>query len=193
MDKGHVISRRRFLIGIAAALGGTALAWSRLPGSMPSVAALDPVLEPRAFLPTVTKKPRFDPPSNPGRVVHIRNAAATSWTGETDYWNYLDQTAIDSMVDQGLLELTRATSVVEAWQQLIPDYQAGQKIAIKVNFNNTRLCDSTVAVIDALMEPVNAVAKGATVVIFLKSFILTLSIYKIQCSTTKPGGPFSHG
>ena len=40
---------------------------------------------------------------------------------------------------------------------------------------------------------VNAVAKGATVVIFLKSFILTLSIYKIQCSTTKPGGPFSHG
>ena len=99
-------------------------------------------------------------PPNPGKVVHIRNAAATSWTGETDYWNYLDQTAIDSMVDRGLLELTGATTVVEAWQQLIPDYQTGQKIAIKVNFNNTRLCESTVAVIDALMEPVNAVAKG---------------------------------
>jgi hypothetical protein len=160
MDKGHAISRRRFLIGIAAALGGTALIRSRLPGVVPAVAALDPVLEPRAYLPYVARRHFYNAPPNPGRVVHIRNAAATSWTGETDYWNYLNQTTIDSMLDQGLLELTGATSVVEAWQQLIPDYQTGQKIAIKVNFNNSRLCGSTVAVIDALMEPVNAVAKG---------------------------------
>ena len=160
MQNGRKISRRRFLVGVATALGGSALLRSRFPGAMPTVAAVDPTLEPRVFLPTVTKKPRFDPPSNPGRVVHIRNAAATSWTGETDYWNYMDQTAVDSMVDQGLLTFTGASTVVEAWQQLIPAYQTGQKIAIKVNFNNTRLCESTVAVIDALMEPVNAVAKG---------------------------------
>ena len=160
MAKANAVSRRRFLIGIAAALGGTALLRSRFPESISSVAAVDPVLQPRAFLPKVAKKPRFNPPSNPGKVVHVRNTAATTWTGETDYWNYLDQTAIDGMVDLGLLELTGAGTVVEAWQQLIPGYQTGQKIAIKVNFNNTRLCDSSVTAIDALIEPVNAVAKG---------------------------------
>jgi hypothetical protein len=127
---------------------------------MPAVAALDPVLEPSAYLPYVARRHSHNASPNPGRVVQIRNAAATSWTGETDYWNYLDQTAIDSMVDRGLLEFTGTSTVVDAWQQLIPEYQAGQKIAIKVNFNNTRLCDSPVVAIDALMEPVNAVAKG---------------------------------
>jgi len=160
MDKGHVISRRRFLIGIAAALGGTALIRSRLPGALPAVIADDPELQPQAYLPYVARRHCPNAPPNPGKVVHVRNSAATSWTGETDYWNYLDQAAVDSMVDQGLLELTGTTTVLEAWQQLIPDYQTGQKVAIKVNFNNTRLCESTAAVIDALMEPVNAVAKG---------------------------------
>jgi hypothetical protein len=120
----------------------------------------EPILEPRAFLPLVAKNPRYDPPSLPGKVTHIRNAAATHWAGEADYWNHLDQAAVDSMVEIGVRELTGAATVVDAWQRLIPNYQPGQKIAIKVNFNNTRLCNSTLAVIDALMEPVNAVAKG---------------------------------
>jgi len=162
MDKGRVISRRRFLIGVAAALGGSALPRSRLPGAMPAVAALDPVLEPRSYLPYVARRPFYDPPPNPGRVVHIRNADATTWSGEIDYWNYLDQATVDSMVEQGLKELTGEATAVDAWQQLIPNYQTGQKVAIKVNFNNTRECDSTVVAIDALIQPVNAVAKGLT-------------------------------
>jgi uncharacterized protein (DUF362 family) len=160
MESKRKISRRRFLVGAAAALGSSALFRQHLPESMPAVSAEDPTLVPRAFLPKVAKKPRFTPPSNPGQVVHIRNAAATTWTGETDYWNYVDQAVVDSMVEQGLKELTGEATAVDAWRQLIPDYQAGQKVAIKVNFNNTRYCDSTVVAIDAIIEPINAVVKG---------------------------------
>jgi hypothetical protein len=160
MRKGSSISRRRFLIGMAAALGGTALVRTQLRGVTPVSVADEPVLQPQVYLPYVARRHWLNAPPNPGKVVQVRNTAATSWTGESDYWNHLDQAAVDSMVDLGLLELTGAPTVVEAWQQLLPDYQAGQKIAIKVNFNNTRDCDSTSAVIDALMEPVNAVARG---------------------------------
>lgn len=160
MDNGHKLSRRRLLIGVAAALGGSTLLRSRLLGAVPAVSAEDPALEPWAFLPIVTRKARFNAPTNPGQVVHIRNAAATSWTGETDYWNYVDQTTVDSMVELGLKELTGEATAVDSWRQLIPDYQAGQKVAIKVNFNNTRYCDSTAVAIDAIIEPINAVAKG---------------------------------
>ena len=160
MGKANKISRRRFLVGMAAALGGTALARMQLPAGSTVVAADDPQLQPRAYLPWVARKHFPGLPPNSGKVVHVRNAAATNWAGESDYWNYLDQPTIDSMVDQGLMALTGASTVVDAWQELIPDYQAGQKIAIKVNFNNTRDCDATYPVIDALMEPVNAITKG---------------------------------
>ncbi|MFN2240934.1 MAG: DUF362 domain-containing protein [Anaerolineae bacterium] len=160
MESKRKISRRRFLVGAAAALGSSALFRQHLPEFMPTVSAEDPILVPRAFLPHVIKQPRFTPPSNPGQVVHIRNAAATTWSGETDYWNYVDQATVDSMVELGLKELTGEATAVDAWRQLIPDYQAGQKVAIKVNFNNTRYCDSTVVAIDAIIEPINAVVKG---------------------------------
>jgi hypothetical protein len=160
MEKRHAVSRRRFLIGIATALGSATLIRSRLTGAAPDVVAADPVLEPRAYLPHVARRHSPNAPPNPGKVVHIRNAAATTWTGETDYWNYLEQEVVDSMVELGLKELTGEATAVDAWKQLMPNYQAGQKVAIKVNFNNTRYCDSTVVAIDAIIEPVNAVARG---------------------------------
>jgi hypothetical protein len=160
METVHAVSRRRFLIGMAAALGGTALIRSRLLGALPAAVADEPALEPRAYLPYVARRHSIYTPPNPGKVIHVRNTAAAHWTGEADYWNHLDQTAVDSMVDLGLRQLTGATTQVEAWQKLIPGYQPGQKVAIKVNFNNTRDCVSTSPVIDALMQPVNAVATG---------------------------------
>jgi hypothetical protein len=66
------------------------------------------------------------------------------------------------MVDRGLLTLTGASTVPDAWRALLPNYHSGQKIAIKVNFNNTKSCDSTEYEIDAIAEPVNAVIKGLT-------------------------------
>ncbi len=160
MDAKHAVSRRKFLLGVAAALGGATLVRSRLAGASPAPIADDPVLVPQAYLPYVARGAPFNPPPDPGKVLHIRNTAATHWEGEDDFWNHLDQTAVDNMVDLGLRELTGCATVVDAWGKLLPAYQPGEKIAIKVNFNNTTKCVNTSSVIDALMEPVNAVAKG---------------------------------
>jgi hypothetical protein len=98
-------------------------------------------------------------PAQP-RVVHVHSDGATSWNGETDYWNYVDQSVVDSMVDQGVMALTGASTVADAWRALLPDYQTGQGIAIKVNLNNSWTCDDTDGIIDALIQPVNAVVRG---------------------------------
>ncbi len=156
----HAVSRRRFLLGLAAALSGATLLRSRLAGAGPAPVSDDPLLIPRAYMPYVARSDSHYSPPNAGRVVHVRNPAATSWSGEPDYWSYLDQAAVDSMVELGLRQLTGAATVVDAWKRLIPAYQPGEKIAIKVNFNNSTACTNTAPVIDALMEPVNAVAKG---------------------------------
>jgi hypothetical protein len=64
------------------------------------------------------------------------------------------------MVDQGMIALTGAASLASAWQILLPNYQAGQKIAIKANFNNSYTCTDTDTQIDALIQPVNAIVRG---------------------------------
>jgi hypothetical protein len=113
-----------------------------------------------AFLPYVARNHSFFLPPFAGKVVHVHSGGAVAWAGEDDYWNYVDQDTVDSMVNRGLMELTGAATVADAWRALIPAYQPGQKIAIKVNFNNRRACDSTAPVIDALIGPVNAVVSG---------------------------------
>ena len=114
-------------------------------------------MEPRAYLPIVTNGTL---PPFLGKVVHIHSTAATHWSGETSYWNHVDQAVVNNMVNLGLMTLTGAGTVGDAWRTLIPGYQVGQKVAIKVNFNNCTSCDSTSGNIDALIEPVNAVAGG---------------------------------
>jgi hypothetical protein len=97
-----------------------------------------------------------------GKVIHMHSTRATHWNAdtETDYWNHVDQAVVTDMVNQGLMALTRTVTVPDAWRTLVPDYQPGQKVAIKVNFNNCTSCDSTSGDIDALIEPVNAVVAG---------------------------------
>lgn len=95
------------------------------------------------------------------RVVHVHSDDATTWTGSDPlYYNHVNQGVVDAMVDQGVMTLTGAATVADAWRALLPAYRAGQRIAIKVNFNNTGACASTKAEIDAVIEPVNAVIRG---------------------------------
>lgn len=94
------------------------------------------------------------------RVVHMHSNSATSWNGQTDYWNYVDQAVVNDMVDQGLMALTSTTTVPDAWHALLPNYQAGQGIAIKVNLNNASQCNDADGQIDALIQPVNSVVRG---------------------------------
>jgi hypothetical protein len=94
------------------------------------------------------------------RVVHVHDPDATFWNGETDFWNYVDQDLVNDMVDQGMMTLTSTSSVADAWQALLPNYQVGEGIAIKVNFNNSQVCGDIDDEIDALIQPVNAVVRG---------------------------------
>ncbi len=160
------ISRRRFLWASAAAASvlGLRKALAMFPAEMETWAFL-PIVRGAQATPTATATPVPTRPPNPSpisdpTVVHVHDTAATSWSGQTDFWNYVDQGAVYEMVDQGMMALTGTSSVAAAWQALLPNYQPGQSIAIKVNLNNAFQCDETDGQIDALMQPVNGVVRG---------------------------------
>jgi uncharacterized protein (DUF362 family) len=112
----------------------------------------------------------------PGRVVHVRDTSATSWDFATGwYGDHVDQDAVDAMVSEGLMVLTGTTHVAGAWNTLIPDFQPGETMAIKVNFNNYQ-SDPPGNVIDAIIEPVNALIGGLTEFGFAASDI---SVYDV--------------
>ena len=95
------------------------------------------------------------------RVVHTYCPRAATWDFATGWHgDYVDQSVVSEMVDRGVMELTGRRSRQEAWQSLIPGYVPGQKVAIKANFNNARTVDDSDNVIDASIEPVNAVIAG---------------------------------
>jgi hypothetical protein len=111
--------------------------------------------------PTFTPSPAPTPSGRP-RVAHVHDTGATSWDFSSGwYGDYVDQTTVNQMVAHGLMTLTGTGSVSEAWQVLLPGYQAGQKIAIKVNFNNAS-CDDSDNRIDALIEPINGLIRTLT-------------------------------
>lgn len=89
----------------------------------------------------------------PGRVVWVHNPEATDencTNVEGDFWYQDDNTntsAVQDMLSRGIRRLTGTTSDAGAWEQLFTyfnsshgrgevGYTAGEKIAIKVNFNN---------------------------------------------------------
>lgn len=109
---------------------------------------------------TPTSTPGTVTPPPPARVVHVHDTDATAWSGQTDFWNHVDQDVVHSMVDQGVMALTGMTSVASAWQALLPNYQPGQGIAVKVNLNNAFQCGDVDAAIDALIQPINSVVRG---------------------------------
>ncbi len=109
---------------------------------------------------TDTVQPSPSPPSS-ANVVHMYAAEATDWDFSTGwYGDYVNQDMVDTMVDEGIKQLTDQTSVIAAWQSIFPDYVPGQGIAVKVNFNNSKWADDENNVIDAIIEPVNALVRG---------------------------------
>jgi hypothetical protein len=95
------------------------------------------------------------------RVVHTQHAGATNWDFNTShpYHEHVSQSAVDWMVDEGVKCLTGTSSRLAAWQNIIPSFVSGQKIAIKVNFNNYS-SGSEGNAINALIEPVNSLIAG---------------------------------
>ncbi len=85
----------------------------------------------------------------PGRVVWVQDFEATSWDETNGQWwddNNTDQTAVDKMMSDAMLNLTATKEIEKAWEVLFKNhnqthgkgekgYKAGEKIVIKVNLN----------------------------------------------------------
>lgn len=154
--KKKEISRRHLLKSLVAAAGGLGL--HQLARGL-DFEAIAQTLDKFVYLPIIFKgeSEPLPPPATNGRVVHVHDPNATNWDFSTGwYGDYVNQQAVNTMVEHGLMELTGTNSVQAAWGVIIPDYQPGQTIAIKVNFNNNKECIDSDNQIDALIEPVNA-------------------------------------
>ena len=108
-----------------------------------------------------------DAGSDKPHVVHIRDTDATNWDGTGWYGDAVNQSVVDTMVQQGLQALTGQSSWTNIWSDLFSQvqpsgYQVGQKIAIKVNFNNSWNggCSGAYNQVDALPHPVKALITG---------------------------------
>jgi hypothetical protein len=121
------MTRRQFDLSIAAA---TTLR-SSLFGS-----TLSPVGVPRGVV--------------PGRVTWSHDPSAVTWDGTGSWWTDANknQSVIDRMVSRSVCALTNQKKDAQAWNSVFQyfnrthgrgkaGYKAGEKIAIKVNLNNT--------------------------------------------------------
>lgn len=114
---------------------------------------------------TVQPSPTLQPQSQANfgpRVVHVWASDATHWTGQERYWESVDPQVVDDMVNRGMMSLTGQATAQDAWRVILPHYQPGEGIAIKLNFNNTLsgTCATASGQINGLPQPVNAVIAG---------------------------------
>ncbi|NWF57488.1 MAG: DUF362 domain-containing protein [Syntrophaceae bacterium] len=94
------------------------------------------------------------------RVVSVSSAEATSWDFAAGYhWDFINQDAVNRMVDAGVAALTGIGDLGAAWRSLVP-YQAGQAVVLKVNLNNAFDCNAQENRMDAYPETINAVIRG---------------------------------
>jgi hypothetical protein len=89
----------------------------------------------------------------------MHSSTATTWSNQANYWDFVSQTKVDQMLDDGIKTLTNQAALADAWRVILPTYQTGQGIALKVSFNNSNDCTGGSA-IDAVPEPINAIIRG---------------------------------
>lgn len=107
------------------------------------------------------------------RVVTIHDSRATNWDFLNGwYGDYINQSIVDNMVDTGIMQLTQKINIVDAWKEVIPNYVIGDKIAIKVNFNDSQSYNETHNRIDALIHPINSIIKGLKLIGIVENDII---------------------
>lgn len=98
--------------------------------------------------------------ANGSRVVTVQDVRATTWDGSS-YWygsdSFVSQNRLDEMVAEGIKSLTGQSTQQAAWQQILPNYSTGSKIAVKINENNG---GSGGNVIDPLPQLLKALVKS---------------------------------
>lgn len=95
-------------------------------------------------------------PNKHGRVVHVHANNCHTWSSGSNYYDFVSQSVVDEMVDEGMKRMTGQSTWENAWKSLLPNYTRGQLVAIKVSFNN----NGTSSDIDGIIEPVNAIIRG---------------------------------
>lgn len=149
------LTRRQFLTLLSAGVAGVAgLKVGLVKGAGGPTVYLPLVSKPQATpTPTATLTPTatatIQPPSGNNRVVRVHANTVTNWSGSGNYWDYVSQAKTTEMVNAGVCNLTGKGTPVEAWHTILPNYVAGDGIAIKANFNNTMTGDSS-----ALSNPI---------------------------------------
>lgn len=152
------VNRRQFLIGSLSALTTAALLRAQSLFNTPLLHAQEPQPTSVLYFPIIGTPPL-------PHVVHVRSSNATSWNGTGYFYNAVNQSVVDAMVQTGLKRLTGATSWADIWGVLFGKvraggYSPGQKIAFKINLNNNSSCDGHGNVIDALPQPLLGVIRG---------------------------------
>lgn len=152
------MSRRQFLLSLLAA-GAAGLTWTQTKGTPFSVQSAD---DTHVYLPFISKATPEPTPVVGHRVVRVHHSSVTTWTGSGNFWSGVDQAKTNAMVNEGMKALTGQTTVAAAWRSLLPNYSAGQGIAVKLNFNNSIAsgCPGNTALLNALPQPTNAVIDG---------------------------------
>ncbi len=137
----------RWLFGtlfILIAVAGSVIVINKKPGLAITKSKAEWIIKPNQ--PVGVAKGIF-----PGRVVWVHDPAVASWDGTTISWwdeNFTSQSETDKMLKESLTTLTGEKTEKQAWIDLFKyfndrhdrkgqQYQAGQKIAIKINTNNT--------------------------------------------------------
>lgn len=112
----------------------------------------------------------------PGRVVWSRDAAVAKWDGITGRWwdeNNIDLPLLENMYSNSLMALTGKKNEKSAWDNIFKyfnrtngrgdrGYQKGEKIAVKINLNNTYKVDDDDNDIDQSPQSTIALLKQLT-------------------------------
>lgn len=142
------LTRRQFLLTLLSA-GAAGYSWLKLgslrgaEGAGGGTSVFLPQIMRGENTPVPTPSPTPPPLTDNHRVVRVHHNSVTNWSGSPEqYWNYVSQDYCRQMVNNGVCALTGATTTAGAWHALLPNYQSGQIVAIKQNFNNTMQTDA---------------------------------------------------
>lgn len=114
---------------------------------------------------------------NPGRVVWVHAPSSVIWDRSGFWWEprNFNFSQIQKMLVAGLLDLTSANTMQEAWHKLFEyrniknshtgGYKAGQKIAVKINMNGAGEYDD---------DPSGRVASSYGNAVLLKALLVSL-------------------
>jgi uncharacterized protein (DUF362 family) len=195
--------RANYMYGVfffLVALAGSLLIFNRQTGIAGSKSSAEWIIVPNQ--PLGVAKGIF-----PGRVVWVHDPAVATWDGKTGNWwdeNVTSQTESDKMMKESLLSLTGEKSEKKAWTALFTDfnnahnregqgYKQGQKIAVKINTNNTYSHEDSpeinatpqlvLSLLKSLVTEAGIAQKSITV--FDASRFITNSIFN-KCHTVFP-------